>query len=669
MSEIHPILIVDDESFIRSALQSILSRQGYELLTAATGEEAKKILEETPISMIICDQQLPGTKGVDVLKNALELQPDAVRIGLTGLSDLNTFKDMVNIGHISHFILKPWDNDVLINTVQQTLYQAKLQKENTLLQEEIRKQHAVLTRELQLGGKIQNTILLGKVPTDLSGLDIEAISLPSKSIDGDFFEFYRPSHECFDIVLADVMGKGLPAALVGTAVKTHLTRYAAPVSSSRVYSKSSGWRKDIFSPEAIMAQVQSKISKPLIDLEYFVCLSYARIDLQKRTLTLVDCGATKPIIYRAKEKKASTLKGSNFPLGMIENDNYSSVEVPIKKDDLIVFYSDGVTEALNPEGEQFGDDRLLAFVEKHHQKSSGEIIKILKKELIDFCKSDTFNDDLTVVAVRVTANSRVSDAPNMKTAKFASDLSQLQALREFIEQGCKNIPGDAERMIQQLQLAVNEAFCNIVEHGYQNSNRGEIEVDIEQTYEGIVLNIKDQGKAFDPSQIEDPSFAGDKYGGFGLFMIKQIADVIAYSPKEKEAGWNQLTLSKYYLSDEVPMNFSHQQQDDILTITLESPSLDAKEAPTFKQEIIDLIADNNANHVIMNLQKLNFIDSSGLGSFLSILRQLNSRGGDLKMAGMNKSIRTVFELVCMHKIFEIYNTPEDAVKSYRNAKV
>ena len=112
------------------------------------------------------------------------------------------------------------------------------------------------------------------------------------------------------------------------------------------------------------------------------------------------------------------------------------------------------------------------------------------------------------------------------------------------------------------------------------------------------------------------------------------------------------------------MEFTHFQQDQILILTPELKTLDARDAPDFKEKALTLIGDTSAQQVIFDLHHLQFIDSSGLGALLSILRHLTAQGGDLKIAELNKPVRAVFELVSMHKIFEIYQTKEDALRSF-----
>lgn len=112
------------------------------------------------------------------------------------------------------------------------------------------------------------------------------------------------------------------------------------------------------------------------------------------------------------------------------------------------------------------------------------------------------------------------------------------------------------------------------------------------------------------------------------------------------------------------MKFAHETHNNILIVIPEGDSLDAKEVPEFKELLMELIDKKTLQGVVIDLQHLRFIDSSGLGSFLSALRYLHSTGGDLKLSHMNKPIRTMFELIRMHKIFEIFNTTEEALRSF-----
>lgn len=112
------------------------------------------------------------------------------------------------------------------------------------------------------------------------------------------------------------------------------------------------------------------------------------------------------------------------------------------------------------------------------------------------------------------------------------------------------------------------------------------------------------------------------------------------------------------------MEFFTTKREGVVIVILDKDSLDAKDAPEFKQKVLDMIVKEDAKQVVFDLSRLKFIDSSGLGSFLGISRSLHHRGGGLKLACMSSAVRGMFELVSMHKIFEIFASVDEAVKSF-----
>lgn len=665
------ILVVDDEKLVLKALEQTLLREGYRVFTAENGKQAVDILKSHSVAVIICDQRMPGMSGIEVFIIALHIQPDAIRIILTGYSDLDTVLQAINIGQVGQFIMKPWEDALLLQTVGSSVEKFRLVKENQKLHQLTLEQHKDLTKthenlrhELLLGGRIHESLLLGRVPKNVPGFDIDMISLPSKEIDGDFFEFYRPSALILDVVTGDVMGKGIPAALVGTALKSQLMRFAIPFTHVQLYNREGCWEEDLLAPQEIIAHVHDELVSQLIHLEYFASVIYGRFQLQKRTFTFVDCGSTKPIHYRAKEKKAVTLAGYNLPLGAVEQEIYKPVEINYSKGDFFIFYSDGLTEAKSVRKELYGPERLIEIAEKNPDASPAALLNLIKSSVESFAEKNTFEDDLTIIIIKINQIDLI-EGTNLTVAKFQADLSQLRAVREFVDRLCSQAPGDSIFISHQLQLAINEAFCNIVKHGYKDRVKGTVLIQGKLEEEGVSLEISDQGSGFNPARIQDPSLAGDQENGYGWYMIREIADHVTYSHKESEQGWNHMHIYKKYAREGKKMQFAHSKQNNILVITPEGESLDAQDAPEFKEKVIDLIQTNALNRVVFDLHQLQFIDSSGLGSLLSVLRVLHSTGGELKLACMNKPVRTMFELVSMHKIFEIFNSTDEAVNSFK----
>jgi len=411
-----------------------------------------------------------------------------------------------------------------------------------------------------------------------------------------------------------------------------------------------------------MTRVQKEVAIPLIDLEYFASLFYGRFDLKQTTLTYIDCGSSKPLHYHASQKRVTELRGDNFPLGVLPSETLTSQTTRFEKEDIFVFYSDGVTEARSPSNELFGTNRLKALVEHNHHLSAQDLLDTIKRAVVVFAEKEHFDDDVTIIVVRID-QTLIPEFAKQATAKFSSELSQVRTVREFVRKMCLQAPGDADRLFEELQLAINEAFCNIVVHGYKRT-RGEIRLSGELVDDGIIFELSDQGAIFDPSAVADPSFLGDRDNGFGWFIVKEIADRVIYAHKESEKGWNHLKIFKKYHLEGAKMDISHDSKEGILVVTLEGEHLDARETPLFKQKVNDLLETESCSRAVFDLHRLQFIDSSGLGAFLSILKTLHSKGGDLKLAGMNRTIRTMFELVCMHKIFEIFNSPDEALRSF-----
>lgn len=112
------------------------------------------------------------------------------------------------------------------------------------------------------------------------------------------------------------------------------------------------------------------------------------------------------------------------------------------------------------------------------------------------------------------------------------------------------------------------------------------------------------------------------------------------------------------------MEMAHTLANDVLIITPDVANLDAAHAAEFKEKAVQLITENEINHVVLDMSQVEFIDSSGLGSFLSILRLLHGQGGELKLARVHRSIKTMFELVAMNKIFDIHDLIEDAIAAF-----
>lgn len=551
------ILIVDDDPLVLEALKHTLTPLNQKILTASNATAALSLLRQTPpVALIICDLLLPGMSGSALLQTVETLTPDTIRIALTGNSDLYLALEAINIGHVSHFIMKPWDSTILIQTVKSALDKYQLILENQRLiktivnqHQELEKNHQNLCYELQLGARIHEQLLLGKIPENLDTIEIAALTIPSKEIDGDFYDFYHPIDSLLDIAIGDVMGKGIPAALVGIALKIELQRFALPFAHASFCEKGQLWQEDLLSPEKIVGYTSEAISSQLMQLDYFSTLFYGRFNFNKKIFTYVDCGSPKPIHYSSSEGKCKRVSNENFPIGIVAKHSYKESEVSWEPNDLFIFYSDGVIESNSPNHECFGVDRLQNLIEANADVEANDLIEIIKQEIVNFSERPDFLDDITLIVAKLKPQ-HFSSQPETLKMTFHSSLTELPALRTFIDQLCQKAPKNRDVLSKNLQLAINEAFCNIVKHSYKNFQNNDIIVCGELLEDGLLIDICDFGEEFDPILVPQPNLSAINENGYGLFIMNNIADKIVYLKKRKKEGMNRLRIFKKYSDDE-----------------------------------------------------------------------------------------------------------------------
>jgi sigma-B regulation protein RsbU (phosphoserine phosphatase) len=391
----------------------------------------------------------------------------------------------------------------------------------------------LLEQELQIASIIQTTLLGGDVPTAFQGVDFAALSIPSRTIDGDFYDFYQQGDDTIDLLIGDVMGKGVAAALLGTAVKNEFTK--SVLSHAGI---SNGERTR---PEVIVQQVARNLNGRLIGLERFVTLLYARLRMQNRLLEFVDCGHTETVVHRKKCGHSFVLRGDNVPLGVVVRDIPAQHAIEFRAGDTILFYSDGVTENVNPAGELFGIARLMECVEQWSSCGPQILLDQLRRESTRHCEKSAFGDDFTALAVRIRLD---QNAPkHILEAEYPRSLEYLSAVREWLESAAALVGADGlnEEGLFRLQIICTEAFDNCVIHGGPAAHTRQVRLEARVFADSIKITMEADGPEFDPFHAAPPSFDGSRDNGFGLYIMVRSADDFAY--RRKAEGLNVLTFS------------------------------------------------------------------------------------------------------------------------------
>ncbi len=651
------ILIADDDVIPRWFLQTALLKAGYEVVVAHDGAEAWHLLQQAEAPRLaILDWLMPGLDGVEVCRQVRQWD-HASYVYLILLTSKDQQEDIITglEAGADDYLIKPFDPQELEARLRAGQRILDLQAALLTSLEQLAQAHQW---EVEIGAKIQQTLLLGQPPGDLAGAQIAAITIPSQAVDGDFYDFFQYNAQCLDIVVGDVMGKGVPAALLGAALKS------APLRAlSRLLTTSA--QNALPEPEEIVGLVHSDVTGQFISLNVFATLCYARFDLEQGRLVLVDCGHTKPVYFRRRTGTCEILQGDNMPLGFSERESYRQVVFSLEDGDMVIFYSDGVTEARNTAGAFFGVDRLMEIIYTQHHLEPQHLIDAICRGVTAFTGTETWADDLTCVVVRLTET--ISTCPLVQAqCEVTSAATELARLRTFVQTFCQELPVRLieEGGVSQLELAVTEAASNIMRHAYHGRTDQRIRVTADAFADRICIRLWHHGTAFDPAMVQPPVFDGSRDGGFGVYIIAHCVDEVRYVRDER--GENCICLVKKRTrrdKEKSRMELLCESVGDVMVVGLAGAQLDASTAEEFKRDITPVLEAHT--QVVFDLSRLGFVDSSGLGAFLSCLRHVHAQGGDLKLCSLSQPVRALFELVRMHRLFHIFDTQEAAIRAFQ----
>ncbi len=239
-----------------------------------------------------------------------------------------------------------------------------------------------MLKELEIAKGIQQSFLPESAPK-IEGFDIVATTLPARVVGGDFYDFIPIEEGKIGLAVADVSGKGIPAALFMALSRTLIRASAIGKLSAEVAIKEAN--------RHIIEDTKTNM---------FVTLFYAILDSKKRDLTYVNAGHNPPLLVRESSGDIVLLKAQGIPLGLSENTDMSVREIELQKGDVVVIYTDGVTEAINKSGEQFEVDRLSKVIRESNTLSSQGIMSRIQEELKVFVGNHPQFDDMTLMVLK-----------------------------------------------------------------------------------------------------------------------------------------------------------------------------------------------------------------------------------------------------------------------------
>jgi sigma-B regulation protein RsbU (phosphoserine phosphatase) len=391
-----------------------------------------------------------------------------------------------------------------------------------LYQETLEKQK--IDQELKIANEIQ-TKLLPEVLPQVGQAQFGAISLPAREIGGDYYDFFELDDGNLGIILADIVGKGVPAGLFMAMLKSILHTHLYPISS----------------PKEALERLNYLLYRDPVIKKYvplFYCV------LNPLTMTLKYCNAGHEPALLFSKGKFHVLDTSGFPLGSILESDYEEKEIQLSNQDLLLLFTDGIIEARNRGGHELGHQLLKNLVRKCQKLGAQEQVDYIYNSVQKFSIGAKQHDDLTLVIMKID-ETRHQEAPlKFKRIKVSSSKKHIKEIRDEVDQLGKEMGFDDESLFN-LKLAINEAHANVIEHAYGGSEHGDIIFSFFIFKDRLEVTIKDFGPGMNQKTTKGKEEHLDELegSGLGVFLIHSIMDKVDYQTNIKIG--TELHLTKY----------------------------------------------------------------------------------------------------------------------------
>lgn len=380
---------------------------------------------------------------------------------------------------------------------------------------------------------VAQSIQLSMLPLDFNifekrlDVDIFAHLTPAREVGGDFYDFFFLDDNHFGIVVGDVSGKGVPAALMMAVCKTLLKSRASTDKSTA----------------SILTHVNNEMAKDNKNF-MFVTVFMAILNTNTGEMTYTNAGHNPTYIKKSSGEliKLSQLHGP--VVAAMEAMSYKESKIQINKGDIVFAYTDGVTESHNINSELFGDDRLHDFLKKHKFESSKIIIENLVQEIHNFEAGCEQFDDITMLCLEY-CNELSSMEVQKKVIKISNTIDAVQtALSEFeiFAEECEvSMP-----VAMKVNIVLDELLSNIVKYGFADELEHFIQVTLEFHGRKLMITFEDDGIPFNPFQKTPPDLSlpieEREIGGLGIHLVRKLMDEFSY---KRDVNRNIVSMVKY----------------------------------------------------------------------------------------------------------------------------
>jgi phosphoserine phosphatase RsbU/P len=386
------ILIADDQPDVLKALCLLLKGHGYATETVTSPSDLLEALGRNEFDLLLMDlnyarDTTSGREGLDLLTRLKAIESVPPIVVMTGWATVGIAVEAMQRG-VTDFVEKPWTNSQLLEVLRKQITlgrerreSARLAVQETQAQKVIASQFHQQEHEIAEARAIQEGFLPKEI-AQLPGYEIASAWQSARVVGGDYFDVLPFDGESCGLCIADVAGKGLPAALLMSNLQAAVRGLASPS----------------LAPEDLCSRLNALLCRNMAS-DRFVTLFYAHLDGPERRLRYVSAGHNAPFVIHA-DGSHERLREGGLVLGVFTNQAFKSAAIRLRTGDRLVLFTDGVTEACNSQDEEFGEDRLLTVLQENRAQSATEIQKSILHSVSEFSHAP-WRDDATLLVVAV----------------------------------------------------------------------------------------------------------------------------------------------------------------------------------------------------------------------------------------------------------------------------
>jgi sigma-B regulation protein RsbU (phosphoserine phosphatase) len=368
------LLVADDQPDVLEALRWLLTGEGYEPQFVSSTDAVMERLRAETFDLLLMDlnytrDTTSGREGLDLIPRVRSLHPAMPIVVMTGWGSIDTAVEAMRRGARS-FVQKPWEDVTLLEILDREISDARAAQRRDQRQQ----------RELDDARLIQRGLLPTIVP-QIAGVEVAVSWLPANGVGGDCFDTLGFG-TVLGISIADIAGKGLPAALLMSNLQAAVRAFA----------------QESTPPSGICGSVNRLLCRNMASGR-FATFCYARIDPSRRRVVYANAGHNPPLVVRSRGS-IDTLSEGGMVLGVFPDVAYEQGEIAIDAGDRLVFYTDGITEARNPAGDEYGEERL-ASVALTSRSGPVESMKDAILADVNTFTGGRFDDDATLIVVGI----------------------------------------------------------------------------------------------------------------------------------------------------------------------------------------------------------------------------------------------------------------------------